>query len=206
MAASRRHGVGRRRRSGHMPIEDGRSGTSSQTSGSSAAVATETAIATGFQPPCWASAASSGRNTSRPVARTGRHQAHHQAAIGLEPAVDDGGAEHGGDRARADAGQHAPGGDQVPWLGHQQAERRRARHQQQGGDQRAAQRRCAPSAPPRTARPGRRGRCRWPRRARSTSRRQPNASSSGSIITESDERSPAAISRQRKMTPTTTKA
>ena len=31
-----------------------------------------------------------------------------------------------------------------------------------------------------------------------TSRRQPNASSSGSIITDSDERSPAAISRDKK--------
>ena len=59
---------GRRRRSATSPIEDGRSGTSSQTSGSSAAVAIETAIATGFQPPCWASVASSGRKTSRPVA------------------------------------------------------------------------------------------------------------------------------------------
>ena len=39
-----------------------------------------------------------------------------------------------------------------------------------------------------------------------TSRRQPNASSSGSIITDSDERSPAAISRERKITATTTKA
>ena len=33
-----------------------------------------------------------------------------------------------------------------------------------------------------------------------TSRRQPKASSSGSIITDSDERRPAAISRDRKIT------
>ncbi len=51
-----------------MPIEAGRSGTSSQTSGRRQAVATAMAMATGFQPPDWASAASSGRNTSRPVA------------------------------------------------------------------------------------------------------------------------------------------
>ena len=74
----------------------------------------------------------------QPGGGTCRHQAHHHAAIGLEPAVDDGRAEHGGDRARADAGEHAPGGDQVPGVGHQQAERRRARHQEQGGDQRLA--------------------------------------------------------------------
>ena len=39
-----------------------------------------------------------------------------------------------------------------------------------------------------------------------TSRRQPKASSSGSIITDSDERSPAAINSERKITATTTKA
>ncbi|MCA0018914.1 hypothetical protein LB567_11775 [Mesorhizobium sp. B264B1A] len=39
-----------------------------------------------------------------------------------------------------------------------------------------------------------------------TSRRQPKLSSSGSIMTAGAERKPAAISRQRKMTATTTKA
>ena len=33
----------------------------------------------------------------------GCRQPHHQPAIGLEPAIDDGCAEHRGDRARADA-------------------------------------------------------------------------------------------------------
>jgi len=39
-----------------------------------------------------------------------------------------------------------------------------------------------------------------------TSRRQPKLSSSGTIITEGAERRPAAISRQKKITATTTKA
>ncbi|MGC4034141.1 MAG: hypothetical protein QM754_20875 [Tepidisphaeraceae bacterium] len=39
-----------------------------------------------------------------------------------------------------------------------------------------------------------------------TSRRQPKLSSSGTIMTAGAERSPAATSRQKKMTPTTTKA
>ena len=39
-----------------------------------------------------------------------------------------------------------------------------------------------------------------------TSRRQPKSFSSGSIITEGAERRPAAISKDRKMTATTTKA
>src|SRR5436305_1551308 len=51
-----------------MPIEAGRSGTSSQTSGIRAAVAIATATTTGCQPPDCASAAIIGRNTSMPEA------------------------------------------------------------------------------------------------------------------------------------------
>ena len=94
-----------------MPIEDGRSGTSSQTSGTSAAVAIETAIATGCHPPCSESAASSGRKTNRPLAALADISPIISPRLVLNQRLTMVGAEHCGDRARADARQHAPGGD-----------------------------------------------------------------------------------------------
>jgi len=46
----------------------GRSAINSMTTGTRAAVSAETAMTTGFQPPCWASQAITGRKISEPVA------------------------------------------------------------------------------------------------------------------------------------------
>ncbi|CAB3923427.1 hypothetical protein LMG26858_05526 [Achromobacter anxifer] len=69
----------------------------------------------------------------------GGQQAHHHAAMLAEPAVDDGGAQHHGHRARAQAREHAPGQQQMPGLGHEGAGRAGRGHQCEGADQHAAQ-------------------------------------------------------------------
>ena len=180
-AAARRRAPDRRRHSASARSRPGAPAPADRPAASAAAVATDTAIATGCQPPHSASAARTGRNTSSAGCRAGRHQAHHQPAIGLEPAVDDGGAEHGGDRARAEAGKHAPGGDQLPRLGHQQAERGRPPTSAPARRAACGAARSAPSARRRTDRPARRGRCRSLRPAKSrraASRSSPPAAAS----------------------------
>ena len=69
----------------------------------------------------------------------GGQQAHHQSAMGAEPAIHDRGAQHDGDRARADAREHAPAQQQVPGFGHIGAGRAGHGHQAQRANEHPAQ-------------------------------------------------------------------